>query len=389
MGENEPFQLPNITNSSDTITEKAEFYHVVPVPIKAFIMVLIILTSAVGNILVFVAFIKVRRLRSIITNYFLVSLAVADLLVALVPMVFNASVEISGKWIFPQEMCDFWNSFDVYICTVSILHLCCTSIDRFFVIKYPFKHARHMNKHIVTCMLVPTWILPLFLSFLPIYLGVYAKEGEEVRRAQNPDSCDFEVNKTYAIISSSFSFWIPSVIMIILYIQIFREARRHETEIAKQIMRNSLLPESINIGAVEGETPTPTHEENFRKSERRSRLSGNRETAKFKREHRAAKVLCVIMGAFLLCWCPFFLWYLTQSVFEYRVPQVAVAILFWIGYFNSTLNPVIYAVTNKDFREAFREVLTCKRRRNRDIYLNRNESGMNGNTAAEYRDSRL
>lgn len=66
----------------------------------------------------------------VITNYFVVSLAMADMLVALCAMTFNASVEIFGRWLFGAFMCDVWNSFDVYFSTVSILHLCCISVDR-------------------------------------------------------------------------------------------------------------------------------------------------------------------------------------------------------------------------------------------------------------------
>lgn len=40
-------------------------------------------------------------------------------------------------------------------------------------------------------------------------------------------------------------------------------------------------------------------------------------------------------------------------------PEIVVSILFWIGYFNSTLNPLIYAYFNRDFREAFRSTLQC------------------------------
>ncbi|VEN37188.1 unnamed protein product, partial [Callosobruchus maculatus] len=36
-----------------------------------------------------------------------------------------------------------------------------------------------------------------------------------------------------------------------------------------------------------------------------------------------------------------------------------VAVVFWIGYFNSTLNPIIYAYFNRDFREAFKNTLQC------------------------------
>lgn len=52
--------------------------------------------------------------------------------------------------------------------------------------------------------------------------------------------------------------------------------------------------------------------------------------------------------------------YLTTSLCETcPSPDILVAILFWIGYFNSTLNPLIYAYFNRDFREAFKNTLTC------------------------------
>lgn len=70
------------------------------------------------------------RFSRVITNYFVVSLAMADMLVALCAMTFNASVELSGKWLFGPFMCDVWNSLDVYFSTASILHLCCISVDR-------------------------------------------------------------------------------------------------------------------------------------------------------------------------------------------------------------------------------------------------------------------
>lgn len=59
---------------------------------------------------------------------------------------------------------------------------------------------------------------------------------------------------------------------------------------------------------------------------------------------------------------PFFLWYLITSLCGPKLcptPDVVIAILFWIGYFNSTLNPVIYAYFNRDFREAFKNTLYC------------------------------
>jgi len=98
-------------------------------------------------------------------------------------------------------------------------------------------------------------------------------------------------------------------------------------------------------------------------SERRAVRSAN-----WRKEHKAFVTLGLVMGAFLLCWFPFFLWYLISTICGPSCPpspDVVVDILFWIGYFNSTLNPLIYVMTNHDFKEAFtsilRKALCCKK----------------------------
>ncbi len=98
--------------------------------LKGFIMVFIIVAALLGNLLVIVSVMRHPKLR-VITNYFVVSLALADMLVAIFAMCFNASVEFTaGRWLFGPDMCNIWNSLDVYFSTVSIFHLCCISVDR-------------------------------------------------------------------------------------------------------------------------------------------------------------------------------------------------------------------------------------------------------------------
>lgn len=77
-----------------------------------------------------------------------------------------------------------------------------------------------------------------------------------------------------------------------------------------------------------------------------------------KKEKRATLILGLIMGSFIACWLPFFFLYIVKPLFpNLEIPGQAFAVVFWLGYMNSALNPVIYTVFNKDFRRAFRRIL--------------------------------
>ena len=90
---------------------------------------LIVVGTIVGNVLVCTAVAIVRRLRTP-SNLLIVSLAVSDLLVAVLVMPLAVAYEIMGRWSYGQHVCDMWTSLDVMLCTASILNLCAISIDR-------------------------------------------------------------------------------------------------------------------------------------------------------------------------------------------------------------------------------------------------------------------
>ncbi|ROL55498.1 5-hydroxytryptamine receptor 4 [Anabarilius grahami] len=93
---------------------------------------LVMLMSVLGNLLVMVAVCKDRQLRKIKTNYFIVSLAFADLLVSVLVMPFGAIELIHQNWIYGETFCLVRTSLDVLLTTASILHLCCISLDSFY-----------------------------------------------------------------------------------------------------------------------------------------------------------------------------------------------------------------------------------------------------------------
>ncbi|XP_058467602.1 probable serine/threonine-protein kinase ndrD isoform X2 [Malaya genurostris] len=169
----------------------------------------------------------------------------ADMLVALCAMTFNASVELSGRWLFGPFMCDVWNSLDVYFSTASILHLCCISVDRYFAIVRPLEYPLYMTQRTVGFMLANVWMLPALISFTPIFLGWYTTAEHLETLKDNPELCIFVVNKSYALISSSISFWIPGIVMVTMYYRIYKEAVRQRKALSRT--SSNILLNSVQI----------------------------------------------------------------------------------------------------------------------------------------------
>lgn len=98
-------------------------------------------------------------------------------------------------------------------------------------------------------------------------------------------------------------------------------------------------------------------------SPRTSKKMGKRnikaQVKRFRMETKAAKTLAIIVGLFILCWLPFFTMYLVRAFCDQCIPPLLFSILFWLGYCNSAVNPMIYALFSKDFRFAFKRII-CK-----------------------------
>ncbi|KAG5324526.1 OCTB1 protein, partial [Acromyrmex heyeri] len=367
--------VPLFRNNLSIIDESR---NIALIALKGVIMISIIVTALLGNALVIASVRRHRKLR-VPTNRYVVSLAMADLLVAMCAMTFNASVELSGgKWLLGSIMCDVWNSMDVYFSTASILHLCCISVDRYYAIVRPLEYPAIMRTVTVTAMLSSAWTLPALISFIPIFMGWYTTQQHLDFRRKNPQICMFVVNLPYAVISSCVSFWIPGVVMIVMYCKIYKEAVKQRAALSRA--SSSTVLNNVHVRRSSGGSrhhsrtshqlllhPSDASDYGRPPSYRASAAELNiengtsirQQTKSWRAEHKAARTLGIIMGAFLLCWLPFFLWYLTTSLCGEACycPDTVVSVLFWIGYFNSALNPLIYAYFNRDFRDAFKDTL--------------------------------
>lgn len=127
----------------------------------------IILLTIIGNVLVILSVFTYKPLR-IVQNFFIVSLAVADLTVAILVLPLNVVYSVIGQWIFGIHLCKMWLTSDVLCCTASILNLCAIALDRFWAITDPINYAQKRTLKRVLVMIAAVWILSLLISSPPL-----------------------------------------------------------------------------------------------------------------------------------------------------------------------------------------------------------------------------
>ncbi|CAM4733926.1 hypothetical protein PO909_021921 [Leuciscus waleckii] len=346
--------------------------------------VLLIIIIICGNVLVCLSVYTEKALKTT-TNYFIVSLAVADLLLAVLVLPLFVYTEFQdGVWSLNMTLCDGLMTMDVMLCTASIFNLCAISIDRFIAVFVPLNYNRqHVDQRQIV-LLSATWILALAVAS-PVMFGI-----NDVPNRDNSE-CKLEDNN-YVVYSSVCSFFVPCPIMLLLYCGMFRGLRNWE-EARKARLRNSmqtcrkLQEAAASLPPLSGLPPPlpPVIEKDLTDTEdldhdqypdpdspdpvsmlaypagncKDQNQNRQRKGTKInRRERKAMRVLPVVVGAFLFCWTPFFVVHTMRALCEEcEIPGFVISIVTWLGYVNSALNPIIYTVFNTEFRKFFRKFL--------------------------------
>ena len=256
------------------------------------IVVLIVFNLCVigGNILVIVAVFTHSKLRSV-TNKFIVSLAVADLMLGVAVLPFSSANEVLRYWPFGSIWCSMWLAVDVWLSTASILNLCAISFDRYLAISRPFKYPTLMSPLRGKILIVAVWMVSFVICFPPLIGwnergkgltdhhgrdGSINQSGEALVNvsdiiltnvhawsARNATTIAYRVlNQTevrarldsgpamcsglpecmltsdpgYIVYSALGSFWIPAVIMCLFYWRIYRTASTATSNIRRGVM---------------------------------------------------------------------------------------------------------------------------------------------------------
>ncbi|XP_030622240.1 dopamine receptor D4b [Chanos chanos] len=376
----------NVSNFNSTLLPSVTDYY-----FSALVFgILLIIVIICGNVLVCLSVYMEKALKTT-TNYFIVSLAVADLLLAVLVLPLFVYTEFQGGiWSLNMVVCDGLMTMDVMLCTASIFNLCAISVDRFIAVSIPLNYNRKYVDQRQIILLSATWLLALAVSS-PVIFGINNVPHRD------PSECKLE-DDNYVVYSSVCSFFIPCPIMLLLYCGMFRGLRKWE-EARKAKLRNSIqacrklqhataaaalpplsgLPPSLPR-VIERDLAQTSFEEmddypppacHFPSEYKNTPIqtvayadmqyvqTPQRKRAKINgRERKAMRVLPVVVGAFLFCWTPFFVVHITRALCEScDISQHLMSTVTWLGYVNSALNPIIYTVFNTEFRKFFRRFL--------------------------------
>ncbi|XP_053344822.1 trace amine-associated receptor 13c-like [Clarias gariepinus] len=293
------------------------------------IVVFAIVITIVGNAVVIISIAHFKQLHTP-TNILVMSLALVDLLLGLTVMPFSMVRSVDGCWYFGKEFC-YWHSvFDSVFTGASIFHLIAIATDRNQAVCYPLQYPTRITLPVSGIMAALSWILASVYAFSTV--GIQSNEANLKDYIASIDcfgSCVYLLNAVIASINTMRSFILPVCIMIGLYVQIFLVSEKH----AKKM-------------------------EGTKKN--RLDMTSNKILQKVKHEKKAAKTLGIVVGTFILCWMPYLIISLVEPLSNFTMPAIIYDVFFWLGYINSTFNPIIYGLFYPWFRKTLYLIVTLK-----------------------------
>lgn len=211
---NNSLDFKHLNLTSDDDISPSTLVYVISV---SFILSLIDIVTLIGNLLVVVSVLTTKCL-STVTNYFIMSLAVADMLIAVFVLPISIYVTTHpGRWIFGRTICKLWSFSDVMLCTASILNLCCISLDRYFAITRPLQYSRQRSPKQARGMIAVVWIASIIISSPPLIPSLFSEDINN-----ESQGCTISKLLSYRIYSSTGSFFLPALVMLFVYARIFK-----------------------------------------------------------------------------------------------------------------------------------------------------------------------
>ena len=290
------------------------------VAIHGTILVLSTILSLMGNSLVCIAFYRNRRLR-IITNFYVVSLAVTDIIMTIFSFPFTAIASSLQKWPFNFNFCQF-NGFIVYVWSgISVIFLALTAINRYICIVKPHLYPILFTRKKTLFSILSVSLLTFTACLIAALAVAVSFEWHPLRLF-----CDVTGMENRALVSASVAGFITTAMSLIVfcYGSVFHAIRRHNVAV------NPSLQETTRQGSVSAH------------------------------EIQASRVLLAAVIGFCVCWIPMTIIRLLEGFAHWSLPPFWVSFSSLVAFLSSWINPIIYGVMNRAMGKQFLKLLRCR-----------------------------
>ncbi|KFO31280.1 orexin receptor type 2 isoform X1 [Fukomys damarensis] len=320
--------------------------------------IIVFVVALVGNVLVCVAVWKNHHMRTV-TNYFIVNLSLADVLVTITCLPATLVVDITETWFFGQSLCKVIPYLQTVSVSVSVLTLSCIALDRWYAICHPlmFKSTAKRARNsivviwIVSCIImIPQAIVMECSTMLPglgnkttLFTVCEERWGGEIYPKMY-HTCFFLV--TYIA---------PLCLMVLAYLQIFRKLWCRQ------------IPGTSSVVQRKWKALQPASQPRGSAPQAKSRISAvAAEIKQIRARRKTARMLMVVLLVFAICYLPISILNVLKRVFgmfTHTEDRETVYAWFtfshWLVYANSAANPIIYNFLSGKFREEFKAAFAC------------------------------
>ncbi|XP_021571515.1 gastrin/cholecystokinin type B receptor isoform X2 [Carlito syrichta] len=354
--------------------------------IRVTLYAVIFLMSVGGNVLIIVVLGLSRRLRTV-TNAFLLSLAVSDLLLAVACMPFTLLPNLMGTFVFGTVICKAVSYLMGVSVSVSTLSLVAIALERYSAICRPLQARVWQTRSHAARVIIATWLLSgLLMVPYPVFT-VVQPVGPRVLQCMHrwPSA---RVRQTWSVLLLLLLFFVPGVVMAVAYGLISRELylglrfdSDSDSESQSRVRSQGGLPGTVHQnGSCRPETGLTGEDSDgcyvqLPRSRPALELSaltaptsgpgpGPRPTqAKLLAKKRVVRMLLVIVVLFFLCWLPIYsanTWRAFDGPGAHRALSGApISFIHLLSYVSACVNPLVYCFMHRRFRQACLD--TCAR----------------------------
>lgn len=303
------------------------------------VFALLAVATIAGNTLVIAAFVVDRKLRSF-GNYFILNLAMSDLVVGMLIAVY-APYALSGCWRLTRTGCLAFLLLDYVVPLASAWNMALISLDRYWSVAHAVEYRVRQNVgRAVALMSVPwtagvVWYGPTVL-FWPFLAGRAADDDETVCRVP------FHDHVGYLIASSCVEFAAPFLTVTAINILIYVNIRRRSRGLVAAARSDSTAARARDDGG----------------GGRLRGVKACRARTILSRDKRSARSLAILVVVFLVTWAPFEISAFVDQICGLCIPGSVSEIVFWLLWLNSTINPILYPFLQQRFRVTFVRILS-------------------------------